>query len=133
MSNHVKPRSTHQIEVKRGPKPSTPVESSESEDEMAVEDPVLEYERRAVRKPLPVNKSESIVKKGKLPPIAATTKVKAQQVLSTTDPIGFVYVKTGKRELYQTPSKKYYFLSDGGKRSYVTDRVESQKLSVYDS
>jgi len=47
-------------------------------------------------------------------------------------PIGYVYLKAGRTPLWETPSRKYYTLRDNGTRNYLTARVESSRLAVYD-
>lgn len=52
------------------------------------------------------------------------------------DHLGYVYLKSGKASLYETPSKKYYTLKKdrNGKitKNYVTKRIKEGKLDIYE-
>jgi hypothetical protein len=45
--------------------------------------------------------------------------------------VGRVFTRSGPRDLWQTPSRKYYVIREAGTRSYVTGRVGSGKLEVF--
>ena len=47
--------------------------------------------------------------------------------------VGVVYLKSGETPVYQTPSLKYFVISSSGSKTYVTDRVLSGKLPIYEA
>lgn len=61
--------------------------------------------------------------------------VKKESIVKETcdEKVGYVYLKSGKTLLYETPSKKYYTLKSNGEgKNYVTKRVKEGKLEVYE-
>jgi hypothetical protein len=115
-------------------------ESSSDSDEYE-EGESEEYEEKPKPKPSKITKTSSL----RLLPSKNQQEIEARvtkhskvkpPIISTQAydiKVGFVYTKTGKKQLYETPSKKYYVLRDDKTKSYVTERIHSGKLKVYEA
>lgn len=107
-----------------------------SEDEGDSEPEIIPHPRS---KPRPMVRDEKTPKtplKLAMKALNIAEKAKIKIPAKTTDakdiPIGFVYLKAGRIQVFETPSRKYYTVRTNGTRNYLTARVESGKLSVYD-
>jgi len=64
-------------------------------------------------------------------PRATTTAVPQPKTQGAVKEVGVVHTKSGPHILYETAAKKYYVVSDGGSKTYVTARVLSGKLPLF--
>lgn len=117
----------------RKPAPIRDMQPSSSDEEEASSEPD-EYEPKPKPKASKVVKAVPLKIRTKPVPVKAVKTEVPLPVATIHDvKVGFVYTKTGKRQLYETPSKKYYIQRDDGSRTYVTARINAERLKVYES
>lgn len=111
--------------------PPQPVEETSEDDETRDEaDDEEAYEAKPKAKTSKVPKSAPLkIHSARLKP---EKKVAKDPVTVGDVKVGIVYTKAGKRQLYETPSKRYYTVREDGSRTYVTARITSDRLKVYD-
>lgn len=131
MSKSARNQRIHQARQVAIPKSKPVVRSvEESEDEEPV--PVIE-EDEVDYEPKPKSAKDKVQVNRKVEAIVAVQSKSSKTSEANNDaPLGFVYLKTGRKPVYRTASLKYYTLTDKGAKTYLSGRVESGRLKVYD-
>lgn len=79
----------------------------------------------------PVNLPPPPAKVAKAPPRVLVPKPEVTVSSPVDAVVGKVYTKSGVRDLWQTPSRRFYVVRDAGTKSYVTQRINTGKLEIF--
>lgn len=109
------------VKTKSKSKAPTRVKASKEVTREPVEIPTSRPKPLAKAKPLTVAKRKTEDDDGE------------RHATSQGQAVGYVYTKSGRQVLYETPSKKYYVQRKNGTKSYVTARITTGKLQVFDT